>query len=1030
MRLIAYAYITLLGTAYSFSQGMTFDWAIDLDGPSSDIITGVAVDSAGNSYVSGYFVATVDFDPGPAVYNVTPTSSQNGYILKLDHDGNYLWVKTFDGTPSYFRYVTLDDQNNIYLAGGFSGTLDLDPGVPVNNVTSSSMTDGLVIKLNQDGEFMWGKQFEGVSNNNVQQIKIINNELVVNGYYFESVDLDPGAGSAIVTRTNNGNYTYYLAKYNLSGDYLWSYTNEITTENFTIDDYDVDSSGNLYLSGSFKGGVDFDPSVASFVLSATNNNNFILKLNSVGTFVWVKTFVGNSYCSPTSLVIDPWNDIYVCGMFQGIINLSFTSTPNNKTSAGSYDTYLVKMDSDANIKWVNCIGGSGWDAYDFIKLDKWGYPYIFGRYENAIDIDPTAIVETTPIFGNQDLFVQKLHYSGFPIWTTFFGTPNDDQSWNFLITENNSALIAGSYKGTIDFDPSPSDVFNLSSSGSYYDPFLTSWSLDSCGYSVIFIDSTANLQCPDIPGYAAAELLGGIGSVSYTWNSIPPTTGSVFEPDIPGIYTITTIDSTGCSNAKSVLVNGPSISSLGDLGINITSTPITIGSSSTIWIDVYGASCDSNNALICFAPAPGQSLLSSSPLADSTSGDTLFWHLTDLFYNDDIGPLKVIVYNTSTLILGDNTCLFAAAVPSLPDFNMSNNSELFCTIVSGSYDPNDKKVSPQGICDPGFVTLDEALRYTVRFQNTGTATAVNVVIEDSISSEMDINTLNVIYSSHNLVTEIDANKVRFVFNNIFLPDSNSDESGSHGYVIYEIYPDSGIASGTTVSNMARIYFDINEPIETNEVTNRYVNSLPIRESSITEYACGGYELNGLEYDHSGIYTQVLESTLGSCDSVITLTLQLFNGSNAIWQSNDTLYAMEGISYQWIDCSTGDILLGQTSQYLVPGNDGAYAVIWEGNSCIDTSSCFTYNYYQAIPETENYCTIFPNPLVNNMLTISFKSVQYEISYRITDILGKLVFEGVYYDTSSLELDLGSLSPAKYFLVVKSTNTCEVMSIIKY
>jgi uncharacterized repeat protein (TIGR01451 family) len=110
------------------------------------------------------------------------------------------------------------------------------------------------------------------------------------------------------------------------------------------------------------------------------------------------------------------------------------------------------------------------------------------------------------------------------------------------------------------------------------------------------------------------------------------------------------------------------------------------------------------------------------------------------------------------------------------------------------------------------------LTYHIRFQNTGTYHATNVVIVDTLATDMlDLNTLSFVGSSHPCVLEVvEGNVLKAHFNGIMLPDSNANEPASHGYVTFRIGLVEGLADGTVISNNAGIYFDYNEPVITNE----------------------------------------------------------------------------------------------------------------------------------------------------------------------------------------------------------------------
>jgi len=141
-----------------------------------------------------------------------------------------------------------------------------------------------------------------------------------------------------------------------------------------------------------------------------------------------------------------------------------------------------------------------------------------------------------------------------------------------------------------------------------------------------------------------------------------------------------------------------------------------------------------------------------------------------------------------------------------------------CQENVGSYDPNDKQGFPIGHGPLHFITDSTDLEYMIRFQNTGTDTAFNIVIRDTISPHLDIETLRPSVASHSYRYDIEgANVAVFHFDNIMLPDSNVNEAASHGFVKFSIEQQSDNEIRDLIENNAAIYFDFNEPIITNTV---------------------------------------------------------------------------------------------------------------------------------------------------------------------------------------------------------------------
>lgn len=141
-----------------------------------------------------------------------------------------------------------------------------------------------------------------------------------------------------------------------------------------------------------------------------------------------------------------------------------------------------------------------------------------------------------------------------------------------------------------------------------------------------------------------------------------------------------------------------------------------------------------------------------------------------------------------------------------------------CEEVIGSWDPNDKAASPKGFKDPHYLKANTPIDYKIRFQNTGTDTAFNIVVRDSITENMDLATLKTGSSSHDYTFQIiNQNIIEFRFDNIMLPDSNVNEPASNGFVNFSLDQVEDLPDGTVIYNQAEIYFDFNEPIITNEV---------------------------------------------------------------------------------------------------------------------------------------------------------------------------------------------------------------------
>jgi uncharacterized repeat protein (TIGR01451 family) len=180
-------------------------------------------------------------------------------------------------------------------------------------------------------------------------------------------------------------------------------------------------------------------------------------------------------------------------------------------------------------------------------------------------------------------------------------------------------------------------------------------------------------------------------------------------------------------------------------------------------------------------------------------------------------------------------------------------------VLSCSYDPNDKAVNPQGIGEEGYVDLETKLEYRVRFQNTGNAPAVDVIIYDSLNTNLDLSTFEFVASSHPVMVSINnsSNVAQFLFDDILLPDSVNDEPNSHGFIVYSIDPVDDLVANDEIINTAAIYFDNNDPVITNSVLNTIYecilftpeifqdgNTITVTEGNNIQWYHNGMELSG------------------------------------------------------------------------------------------------------------------------------------------------------------------------------------------
>ena len=230
----------------------------------------------------------------------------------------------------------------------------------------------------------------------------------------------------------------------------------------------------------------------------------------------------------------------------------------------------------------------------------------------------------------------------------------------------------------------------------------------------------------------------------------------------------------------------------------------------------------------------------------SVPSGTISGHQIVINYSNIVpGEIRSILINTTIPVntpLGSVLCATATVNPLSTDQTPYNNVTSRCDTVRGSYDPNDKSVNHNKAILPTEISRGDSLIYTIRFQNTGTASAVNIFLKDSLSTNLDWGTFQMISASHNYYYELDQNGVViWHFDNIMLPDSGSNQLLSNGFVTYRIKPKTTLTLQDSIKNTGYIYFDFNPPIKTNTVLN--VVCLPTGNTANTVNTPNKYELS-------------------------------------------------------------------------------------------------------------------------------------------------------------------------------------------
>lgn len=286
----------------------------------------------------------MDFDPGNGISNISSVGFDDAFIFKLDSAGNFIWAKSMGGTTyDYCRSLAIDNADNVYLIGDFEGVVDFDPGADTFNLTSA------------------------VGGTNV-----------------------------------------FISKLDSGGNFIWA-KGMIGLAAATGSAIALDASGNVYSTGYFIGTIDLDPdtSTLDFTSFDSEEDVFISKLDSSGTFQWAKSFGGVSTEVSYSISLDDSANVLIAGGFRFSVDFDPGVGTYNLTPIGTFNGYVSKLDSAGNFIYALAAGGLNSDFIRSISIANTGETFIAGYFGSSVISFGSITLTNASSNSDRDFFIAK-----------------------------------------------------------------------------------------------------------------------------------------------------------------------------------------------------------------------------------------------------------------------------------------------------------------------------------------------------------------------------------------------------------------------------------------------------------------------------------------------------------------------------------------------------------------------------------------------------------------------------------------------
>ncbi|MCB0769941.1 MAG: hypothetical protein KDC00_06000 [Flavobacteriales bacterium] len=405
-----------------FDASGGFLWGLNVGSDGDDQARAITVDENGDIHVAGYFVNSIDLDPGVGVSVETSAGDRDVFLLKLDGNGQYLWSGRIGGTLRQFPTgIDRDLAGHIYICGYIAGTADFDPGPGILNVSTTN--PGLITETNisflakydLSGSPVWAYTLGGITPH-IAVEQGGNAIYLTNGHGADATtleDFDPQSGTLRPVNNGQPEADYMsLIKYDGSANVLWSVfvrgypSFEINFNKGNALALDV--NGDVYWAGVFLDDfTEYPGNDVTLAPVGTGIDGFLLKYGSNGELLWEKRFgAPDADDTCTELMFGNDGSIWVAGAFHDTAELNSAGTSVTAVSAGEWDIFLAAFEPSGEYVWHGSLGGPGFDGIPSLTANG-GEIRLSGYFSATADLDPTTGLSTHSAIGPNDAFISS-----------------------------------------------------------------------------------------------------------------------------------------------------------------------------------------------------------------------------------------------------------------------------------------------------------------------------------------------------------------------------------------------------------------------------------------------------------------------------------------------------------------------------------------------------------------------------------------------------------------------------------------------
>jgi hypothetical protein len=421
-------FFTILSNSLSAQQ--TWAWAHSAGGIQQTMSYGIAIDSIGNSYITGWFEDTIHFENNTFLVTTINTNqfASDMFLAKYDKDGNFIWARKVGSTGYDFGSgVAVDKFGYVYVSGQFSGSVSFGS----STLTSAGDYDIFVAKFDSNGTLLWANRGGGSGWDVCNGIAVDNN---CNCYITGGIQGGPTTFGS-TTLTSAGNYDVFVAKYDTNGNFGWASASGGTSDDRATG-ISVDVLGNTYVTGFFKNTATFGTTTLN---SFGGYDAFLAKYDAAGNPVWAKKRGGADDDQGNAVKVMTSGDIYITGFYHSTAHFDTTTL----ISAGDQDIFVAKHDYKGDVVWAKSWGGTYIDNGCAISADTFNNVYVAGSFWGTGQFDTLSVAS----YNQDDAFIAGINTEEKTKWVQHGGGLNADYSTGLASAPYGRCYTTGYFNG-------------------------------------------------------------------------------------------------------------------------------------------------------------------------------------------------------------------------------------------------------------------------------------------------------------------------------------------------------------------------------------------------------------------------------------------------------------------------------------------------------------------------------------------------------------------------------------------------------